>query len=70
MHLKSFLLIALLLVAGGLFWWWAFDGGIVAVIAVLALGGALFLALRGNRSVKDELDAQKAPDRDEGDKPL
>lgn len=70
MHLKSFLLIALLLVAGGLFWWWAFDGGIVAVMVVLVLGAALFLALRGNRSVKDELDAQKAPDQDAGDKPL
>jgi hypothetical protein len=69
MHLKSFLIIALLLIAGGLFWWWALDGGIVAVIAILVLGAALFLALRGNRSIKDELDAQKASDESTGDKP-
>ncbi|MDH6594701.1 putative membrane protein [Variovorax sp. TBS-050B] len=68
MHLKPFLLIALLLAAGGLFWWWVLDGGLIAVVVVVVLGAALFLALRGNRSVKDQLDAQRS-DKDSGDKP-
>ncbi|MDQ0591270.1 hypothetical protein [Variovorax paradoxus] len=67
MHLKTLLITALLLVAGGLFWWWAFDGGFIAVIVAIGLGAVLFLALRGNKSIKDELDAQ-VPDKDPGNK--
>ena len=67
MHLKSLLITALLLVAGGLFWWWAFGGGFIAVIVAIGLGAVLFLALRGNKSIKDELDAQ-VPDKDPGNK--
>ena len=67
MHLKFLLITALLLVAGGLFWWWAFGGGFIAVIVAIGLGAVLFLALRGNKSIKDELDAQ-TPDKDQGDK--
>lgn len=67
MHLKPLLITAFLLVAGGLFWWWASGGGFIAVIVAIGLGAVLFLVLRGNRSIKDELDAQ-APDKDRGDK--
>ncbi|MBT2334598.1 hypothetical protein J7E49_11865 [Variovorax paradoxus] len=67
MHLKSLLIIALLIVAGGLFWWWAFDGGLIAVIVAIGLGGVLYLVMRGSTSVKDELDAQ-VPDKDSGNK--
>jgi hypothetical protein len=69
MHLNSLLLVALLLIASGLFWWWTFGGGLFAVIfaAVIGLGAVLFLALRGDRGIKDELDAQ-VPEEDNGKK--
>lgn len=69
MRLNSLILVALLLIASGLFWWWTFGGGLFAVIfvVVIGLGAVLFLALRGDRSIKDELDAQ-APDKDAGKK--
>jgi membrane protein implicated in regulation of membrane protease activity len=69
MHLNSLLLVALLLVASGLFWWWTVGGGLFALIsvAVLGLGAVLFLALRGDRGLKDELDAQ-VPKKDAGKK--
>jgi len=37
------------------------------VIVAIGLGAVLFLALRGNKSIKDELDAQ-VPDKDPGNK--
>ncbi|MET3916199.1 hypothetical protein ABID97_002981 [Variovorax sp. OAS795] len=60
MHLNSLLLVALLLLASGLFWWWILGSGYFAVIfvVVLGLGAVLYLAVRGDRSIKDELDAQ------------
>lgn len=69
MHLNPLLLVALLLVASGLFWWWAFGGGAFALVlvAVAGLGAALYLALRGDRGIKDELDAQ-VPQKDAGNK--
>ncbi|WGT65603.1 hypothetical protein [Variovorax paradoxus] len=69
MHLNSLLLVALLLVASGLFWWWSFGGGLFALIsvAVVGLGAVLYLALRGDRGIKDELDAQ-VPEKDTGKK--
>ncbi|RST52950.1 hypothetical protein [Variovorax sp. DXTD-1] len=69
MHVNSLLLVALLLVASGLFWWWAFGGGLFALIsvAVIGLGAALYLAMRGDKGIKDELDAQ-VPPKDAGNK--
>lgn len=69
MHLKTSLILALLLVAGGLFWWWVYDGGWVAVIVVAVLGVGLFLALRGNSAVKDQLDAQGREKNGGNDRP-
>jgi len=71
MHLNSLLLVALLLLASGLFWWWTFGSGFFAVIlvVVLGLGAVLYLAIRGDRTIKDELDAQ-VPDNDAGSKEL
>ena len=65
MHLNSLLLVALLLLASGLFWWWTFGSGFFAVIVVvvLGLGAVLYLVIRGDRTIKDELDAQ-LPDND------
>ena len=65
MHLNSLLLVALLLLASGLFWWWTLGSGFFAVIfvAVLGVGAVLYLAVRGDRTIKDELDAQ-LPDND------
>ena len=69
MHLNLLLLVALLLVASGLFWWWTFGGGFFAVIfvVVIRLGAVLYLALRGDKGIKDELDAQ-VPEEDTGKK--
>jgi len=69
MHLNSLLLVALLLVASGLFWWWAVGGGFFAVIfiVVIGLGAVLYLAIRGDKGIKDELDAQ-VPEKDTGKK--
>jgi hypothetical protein len=69
MHLNSLLLVALLLVASGLFWWWAFGGGLFALIsvAVIGVGAVLYLAMRGDKGIKDDLDAQ-VPQKDAGNK--
>lgn len=71
MHLNSLLLVALLLLASGFFWWWTFGSGFFAVIAVVVLGvgAVLYVAVRGDRTIKDELDAQ-VPDNDAGSKEL
>ena len=71
MHLNSLLLVALLLLASGLFWWWILGSGYFAVIfvVVLGLGAVLYLAVRGDRSIKDELDAQ-VPENEGGSREL
>jgi hypothetical protein len=52
-----------------LFWWWAFGGGLFALIsvAVIGVGAVLYLAMRGDKGIKDELDAQ-VPQKDAGNK--
>ncbi|BEP61897.1 hypothetical protein GmRootV213_24510 [Variovorax sp. V213] len=65
-------MVALLLLASGLFWWWTFGSGFFAVIfvVVLGLGAVLYLAIRGDRTIKDELDAQVPNNNDGGSKEL